>query len=75
MVKTPLMMLEYMNAPQKTADSFDGQWFRTGDIGFIKDDYLFIQGRTNVSIQPDAIKVALGLHWSNPILHGIILSM
>jgi long-chain acyl-CoA synthetase len=36
----------YWNNPEATAESFDGEWFRTGDIGSIDEDgYLEITGR------------------------------
>ena len=36
----------YWNSPQATAESFDGDWFKTGDIGeFDSDGYLTITGR------------------------------
>jgi len=36
----------YWNNPKATAETFDGEWFKTGDIGTIDDDgYLEITGR------------------------------
>ena len=36
----------YWNSPQATAENFDGEWFKTGDIGeFDADGYLTITGR------------------------------
>jgi malonyl-CoA/methylmalonyl-CoA synthetase len=38
----------YWNAPEKTAASFDGEWFRTGDLGRLDPDdrqRLYLQGR------------------------------
>lgn len=36
----------YWNSPQATAEAFDGEWFKTGDIGeFDVDGYLTITGR------------------------------
>ena len=36
----------YWNNPEATADTMDGEWFRTGDIGVLDDEgYLTITGR------------------------------
>lgn len=36
----------YWNSPQATSENFDGEWFKTGDIGeFDADGYLTITGR------------------------------
>ena len=31
-VNTPIVMLGYFREPEQTADSFDGDWFKTGDL-------------------------------------------
>jgi long-chain acyl-CoA synthetase len=39
-------MLGYFNNEAATRDTFDGEWFRTGDIGHLDSDgFLFISGR------------------------------
>jgi long-chain acyl-CoA synthetase len=39
-------MKGYLNKPEETKNAFRGEWFRSGDIGFINDDgYLFIVDR------------------------------
>lgn len=35
----------YLNNPDANAEAFVDGWFRTGDLGVLKDGYLFLQGR------------------------------
>jgi long-chain acyl-CoA synthetase len=57
--KGPNVMLGYYKNPQLTADSFDGEWFRTGDLGYFDNDgFLHISGRKkNVIIAKDGKNV------------------
>ncbi len=45
-VRGPNVMLEYLDNPQATADTFAGDWLRTGDLGRKDaDGYVFVTGR------------------------------
>lgn len=45
LVKGENVMLGYDNNKDATAEAFDGEWFKTGDLGYVKDNYLYITGR------------------------------
>jgi acyl-CoA synthetase (AMP-forming)/AMP-acid ligase II len=45
-VRGALVMKGYWNRPQETADSFDAEWYRTGDIGYLDEDgFVFVVDR------------------------------
>jgi len=45
-VSGDIVMLGYYKNEQATNDAFDGEWFKTGDIGYLdRDGFLFISGR------------------------------
>lgn len=45
-VKGPNVMRSYWQLPKETKESFFGEWFRTGDLGYLdEDDYLFMVDR------------------------------
>ena len=45
-VKSPTVMLGYVDNPEATADVLKEGWFYTGDLGYFdKDGFLFITGR------------------------------
>ena len=45
LVKGDNVMLGYYEDAEATKDAFDDGWFKTGDLGYIKNNHLFITGR------------------------------
>jgi long-chain acyl-CoA synthetase len=46
LARGPNILQGYFNKPQATRDSFDGDWFKTGDVGkFDRDQFLYITDR------------------------------
>ena len=44
---SPSTMMGYYKEPEKTAEVMDGDWFLTGDLGYMdNDEFLFISGRS-----------------------------
>jgi acyl-CoA synthetase (AMP-forming)/AMP-acid ligase II len=44
-VRGPSRMLGYRGQRDATSASFDGDWLRTGDLGYVKSGELFVTGR------------------------------
>jgi long-chain acyl-CoA synthetase len=70
-VKSPSVMLGYYKDEEQTKEVMDGEWFKTGDLGYIDEDgYLFISGRSkNViigsggeNIYPEQIESIINQH-------------
>ncbi len=68
LVKGTSVMLGYYKNEQATAEVFDGEWLKTGDLGYLDDDgFLYISGRKkNViiasggeNVYPEEIEQAL----------------
>ncbi|KAL7025583.1 hypothetical protein ACKWTF_013546 [Chironomus riparius] len=44
--RIPIQFSGYIGHPEKTAEAFDNDWFKTGDIGYFDDDqYIYIVDR------------------------------
>jgi long-chain acyl-CoA synthetase len=56
LAKGPSIFHGYWNRPEETASAFEGDWFKTGDIGHLDEDrYLFVTDR-----KKDLIKTSGG---------------
>ncbi len=49
-VRGPGVFAAYWNRPEATAETFDGDWFRTGDMAVLERGYYRIMGRLSVDI-------------------------
>ncbi|MCL2292067.1 MAG: AMP-binding protein [Candidatus Bathyarchaeota archaeon] len=67
-VKGNIVMLGYYQNDKATKESFEGEWFKTGDIGYFdKDDFLYIVGRkknlivlkSGKNVYPEELELAL----------------
>lgn len=46
LIKAPNVMIGYYKDDDSTREAFDGEWLKTGDIGYLDDEeFLFITGR------------------------------
>ena len=61
----------YWNAPDETAESFEGDWYKTGDLGYFDEEgFLHIQGRikdmivlpSGQNVYPEDIQTVLTKH-------------
>ena len=49
-IRGPNVFLEYWRRPEETAQAFDGDWFRTGDLAVVDDGSYRLLGRLSVDI-------------------------
>ncbi|MEZ5645466.1 MAG: fatty acyl-CoA synthetase [Burkholderiaceae bacterium] len=57
--RSPHLILGYYNDPQKTAESFKGGWFHSGDLGRFDDEgYLYVVDRKKDMIKSGGENVA-----------------
>ena len=69
-VRSPFQAVSYHNKPDKTAESFRGGWFYTGDaVTWDKDGYFMIHGRSGdmiltgaENVYPDEVEAILNEH-------------
>jgi len=70
-VKSPSVMLGYYKDEEQTKEVMDGEWFKTGDLGYIDEaGYLFISGRSKnmilgpsgENIYPEQIEAIINQH-------------
>ncbi len=58
-VRGPQVMLGYLNNPDATAKTMEGDWLKTGDLGMMDEDgYLFIRDRLKELIKVKGFQVA-----------------
>lgn len=72
------VMKGYYDDPEATADAFDGDWFKSGDYGYIdKDGFLFLRGRkknlivlsNGKNVSPEELEDKLsGIDYVNEVL-------
>lgn len=78
-VSGPSVFKEFWNNPKATKEVFDGNWFKTGDMGYIDDDsYLYVTGRKKSviitkggkNIYPEEIESYLSI---SPLIEEIVV--
>lgn len=58
-VRSPLLFDGYFGNPNETADAFDGEWYRTGDLAEVDDDgFVSIVGRAKDLIRSGGESIA-----------------
>lgn len=69
LAKGPNIMQGYYNNQEKTDEVFtDDDWFRTGDVGKMEDDYLFITDR-----KKSVFKLSTGKYIAPQIIENLLI--
>lgn len=58
LVQGPVIFRGYHNNPAASKESFDGSWFRTGDVAIFKNELIYIVDRKKELIKYKALQVA-----------------
>merc|ERR1711965_180215 len=57
--RSPQLLTGYWNKPDETADAFSGDWFHSGDVGYLDDEgYLYVVDRVKDVIKTGGVIVA-----------------
>lgn len=77
-IESPYLMKEYFDQPEKTKEVLVEKGYKTGDVGYYKDGYLFISGRAKDMIIVAGNKVFPGevegvLHKSRLIKEAAVM--
>jgi acyl-CoA synthetase (AMP-forming)/AMP-acid ligase II len=79
--RNPAMLLGYQNDPERTAAAFDGDWFRTGDLGRLHADgsVEFVARRSDLirrkgeHVDPREVEEVLAGH--RDVAHAVVVAV
>ena len=56
--KSPYLFLGYYKDPEASGQAFEGEWFLSGDLGYVEDGYVYVTGRKkNLIVLPNGKKI------------------